>query len=207
MKDQMDYINDLRHIRSMMERSSRFISLSGLSGVLAGCYALVGAWVAYGMVYVPHSALTYRQVYIDERAVIVKLAVVALVVLCLAVATGYLLARRKAAAKGVELWGDGSRNFLKSLLIPLIAGGIFILILTSRGSYGIVAPSFLIFYGLALIQASHYTFTDIRYLGYLEVALGLVCALLPGYGLIFWAIGFGVLHIVYGLTMYLKYER
>ena len=94
-----------------------------------------------------------------------------------------------------------------NLLIPLITGGLFILILLSRGYYGIVAPSFLIFYGLALINGSKYTLRDIKYLGIVEILLGLVCGLVPGYGLIFWALGFGVMHILYGSIMYYKYEK
>ena len=101
----------------------------------------------------------------------------------------------------------GVRNLLESLLIPLIAGGIFILILISRGYFGIVAPAFLIFYGLSLVNGSKFTLRDIKYLGIVEIVLGLICAFLPGYGLIFWALGFGVMHILYGTLMYYKYER
>jgi hypothetical protein len=92
-------------------------------------------------------------------------------------------------------------------MIPLVAGGLFILILVARGYYGIVAPAFLIFYGIALVNGSKYTIRDIRYLGLVEIVLGLICALIPGYGLIFWAVGFGVMHILYGTIMYYKYER
>jgi hypothetical protein len=96
---------------------------------------------------------------------------------------------------------------IEHLLIPLIAGGIFIIILIGRGYYGIVAPAFLIFYGLSLVNGSKYTLRDIKYLGIMEIILGLICAFFPGYGLIFWATGFGVLHILYGSIMYFKYEK
>ncbi|HMI66070.1 MAG TPA: hypothetical protein VK517_08550, partial [Cyclobacteriaceae bacterium] len=72
--------------------------------------------------------------------------------------------------------------------------------------FGIVAPSFLIFYGLALINASPNLYEEIRYLGYSEILLGLLCAVLPNYGLLFWAIGFGLFHILYGAVMYKKYD-
>ena len=60
----------------------------------------------------------------------------------------------------------------------------------------------LIFYGMALVNASKYTLGNVRYLGLAEIVLGLLCAALPGYGFWFWVIGFGVLHIVYGSLIY-----
>jgi hypothetical protein len=94
-----------------------------------------------------------------------------------------------------------------NLSIPLITGGLFILIVLGTGHYGLAAPASLIFYGLALIQASSNTYDEIRYLGFSEIILGLISAILPGFGLIFWALGFGVLHIVYGTIMYNKYDK
>jgi len=93
------------------------------------------------------------------------------------------------------------------LIIPLATGGLFILILLSRGYYGVTAPACLIFYGLALINASRNTYSEVRYLGFTEIILGLISALIPGYGLIFWAIGFGAMHIVYGAVMHFRYDK
>jgi hypothetical protein len=76
----------------------------------------------------------------------------------------------------------------------------------SRGYCGTAAPAMLIFYGLALINASPNLFDEIRYLGYSEILIGLLAAAFIGYGLYFWAFGFGVLHIAYGLVMYKKYD-
>jgi hypothetical protein len=44
-------------------------------------------------------------------------------------------------------------------------------------------------------------------LGICEIGLGLIASIYMGYGLLFWAVGFGVLHIIYGIVMYMKYER
>ena len=65
----------------------------------------------------------------------------------------------------------------------------------------------LIFYGLALINSSKYTFFEIRYLGIAEIVLGLIASVFVSSGLILWAAGFGLLHIIYGIIMYYKYER
>nr|WP_228085035.1 hypothetical protein [Mucilaginibacter sp. JRF] len=193
-----------------MERSSKFISLSGLSGIMAGVYALIGAFVAYQIVYTRNGFFYTRDYVIanvdDNRGVLYTLIVIALAVLVLSLATGAILTKRKAKRKGQQAWGKSSRNLLFHLAIPLITGGLLCIIFITRGYVGIVAPATLIFYGLALVSASNYTFGDVKYLGMLEIALGLVAALLPGYGLLFWAVGFGVLHIIYGSIMYFKYD-
>ena len=207
MKQTKDYLDDISEIRDIMNRSSNFISLSGLSGIMAGIYALVGSFIAYRIVYIEKSILSTREFYVNEWDVIIKLGIVAFSVLFIAIATGIYLTYKKSNKSSLSLSDPGVRNLLESLMIPLISGGIFILILISRGYYGIVAPAFLIFYGLSLINGSKYTLRDIKYLGIGEIVLGLICAFLPGYGLIFWALGFGVLHILYGTLMYYKYER
>jgi hypothetical protein len=70
----------------------------------------------------------------------------------------------------------------------------------------LVAPATLIFYGLALVNAERYTLTDIKYLGYCQIGLGLISLFFLGWGLVAWTFGFGVLHIVYGLIMHKKYK-
>ena len=60
--------------------------------------------------------------------------------------------------------------------------------------------------GLALINGSKYTLSDIRYLGLCQVVLGCICIFVPAWGLTFWAIGFGGLHILYGIVMWNKYK-
>ena len=190
-----------------MERSSNFISLSGLSGILVGIYALIGSVYAYRIIYNEPSIPETGDSYLIGNPTIIKLYILAILVLICAVSTGIYLTMKRDKNKKVSFSDPGFRNLLLNLLIPLVAGGLFILILVSRGYYGIVAPSFLIFYGLALVNGSKYTLRDIKFLGIIEIILGLICALYPGYGLIFWAIGFGIMHILYGSMMYFKYER
>nr|WP_294793950.1 hypothetical protein [uncultured Mucilaginibacter sp.] len=206
-----DIQHDLASIRSLMERSSKFISLSGFSGVLAGIYALIGAAIAYFMLYNDGSRLysihENPTTAIFEDVILVKLITTAAIVLIFSVATGMILTYQKARRKNQPIWGKASKDLLYSMLVPLLSGGLLIMILLYRGYYGVVAPASLIFYGLALIGASNFTFTDVRFLGLCDVALGLIAACLPGYGLVFWALGFGVLHIVYGSVMYFKYDR
>lgn len=207
MKEVKEYEKDLASIRSMMERSVKFISLSGMSGVMAGMYALIGAIAAYFIVHYPISPIRYRIYSIQDGNNLWKLLVVAVLVLSASLLTGFWFSHRKAKKYNVKLFNSTSKSLFINMAIPLVSGGIFILILLYTGHFGIAAPACLLFYGLALIQGSSNLYDEIRYLGFSEIILGLVSALLPGYGLIFWAIGFGVLHIIYGAIMYNKYDK
>jgi hypothetical protein len=203
-----NYLKDISEIRSIMEKSSRFISLSGLTGVLAGIYALIGAFVANKLIYNSDSILydellNQRQVSENLTWLILDLVVVFL----LAVGTGVYFTTKKAKKHGVKTWDESAKRLIINLMIPLVIGGLFVIILYSRGLISLMAPSTLIFYGLALVNASKYTFRDIRYLGLTQAGLGLLACTTPGYGLVIWAIGFGVMHIVYGALMYFRYER
>ena len=209
MSNQEEQLNALKDIRQMMDRSTRFISLSGLSGVFAGGIALIGAYFAHEEIekFFDKRGYAYGvQGEIDLEFNLVKLG---LTVLFVALAGGVLFTHRKSQQNNLPIWDKTSKALLFNLMTPLIAGGLFIiaLLVNHPNTYSIIAPTCLIFYGLALINASKFTFSDIRYLGYLEVILGLICMFYVGYGLWFWAFGFGVLHIIYGLVMYFKYER
>ena len=202
--------DELAAIRGLMERSSKFISLSGLSGILAGVYSLIGAAVAYFIIKAnppggPDSSLF--ESLGNAINILFSLLIIAAVVLIVSITTAIILSSRKAKRKGQSVWGATSRSLLFHMFIPLLTGGVLILILLYQGYFAFIVPVMLIFYGLALVSASNFTFTDVKYLGLLEIALGLVAACFPNYGLLFWAIGFGALHIIYGSMMYLKYDR
>jgi hypothetical protein len=204
--------DELATIRNLMERSSKFISLSGLSGILAGIYALIGAAAAYYILYTDihtHSYILPYHIAEDIQAIvhIYGLLLIAAVVLVASVLTAIILSARQAKRKGQPIWGKISQALLFQMATPLVAGGLLILIFLIRGYYGVIAPSSLIFYGISLVSASSFTFTDVKYLGLCQIILGLIAACLPGFGLLFWALGFGVLHIIYGGMMYLKYDK
>jgi len=207
MENKATYIKDLTEIRSMMERSSRFISLSGLSGIFAGIYALLGAWMGRQVVMGEIGANYQLKLLNLTSGRLEQLIIIAVAVLILTLSTGILLTTRKAKKKGLKIWDASARLMVINMLIPLATGGLLCLIFLYHHIIGVVAPCTLIFYGLALINASKYTFNDIRYLGFLEIILGLIAAFYVGYGIYFWAMGFGILHILYGGIMYFKYER
>lgn len=207
MKPTEQYEQDLASIRSMMERSAKFISLSGLSGILAGLYALMGSTAAYFLIQYPLPITAYLPESGQDPSIVSKLIIIGLVVLIASLLTGFWLSYRKASQHKTSVWNETSKRLVINLLIPLVTGGLFILILLYHNHYGLAAPVCLLFYGLALVHASSNLYEEVRYLGYSEIILGLIAATLPGYGLLFWAMGFGVLHVFYGTLMYRKYDR
>ena len=204
-----DSLQDIKDIRRIMERSSRFISLSGLSGIAAGVCALAGTFFAYRMLEDYYGPYNSRGIFSGDEfsRLKIKLFLLALGTFLLAFTLSFYLTWRKAKKMGQPIWDLTSRRLAWNMIVPLITGGAFVLAMLRYDIWLFVSPACLIFYGLALVNASKYTFTDIRYLGYCEIILGLVNMLMPGYGLWFWAVGFGVLHIVYGISMWWKYER
>lgn len=190
-------IDDLRFIRSTMERSSKFLTLSGISGVAAGIVAIIGAFFAYKIVY---SDLSFT------GNSLIDMIIVATVVLVLAVGLGFYFSLRKAKQVGEKLWNSITIQIFKDGCIPLLAGGIFCFILIVDHSSHLVTASMLVFYGLALINFGARSYRDIRILGACEIVLGVIAGFLPEYGLLLWTVGFGILHIIYGTFMYLKYD-
>ncbi len=203
MKEKEEYIEDLKEIKEMMNRSSKFISLSGLSGISAGVIALIAAWFAHSLMYAP-SSMEYT-VQRGDEGITFKLLVLASTTIIAAVLAGVFFTKRKARKMNQPLWDAQTKLLLINLAIPLVTGGLVSILLLQQGLLGLLAPLTLIFYGLALVNASKYTFKEVGTLGMVEIVLGLVAMLFIGYGLFFWAFGFGILHIVYGIIMQLKY--
>ena len=205
------HLDTLVEIRALMERSSRFISLSGLSGVAAGLCAMLGAAAAFyylGLKPFQSTGAYYpiKESFRWSMSPFTFFALDAALVLLGALAGGLFFTNRKATRKGQKVWDAVTKRLLINLALPLVTGGIFCLALLRHGAIEMIAPATLVFYGLALINASKYTFNDIRNLGISEVVLGLIAMFVPGFGLECWTIGFGVLHIIYGILMYNKYE-
>jgi hypothetical protein len=213
MTEQQQSLEAIHDIKKMMERSSRFISLSGLSGISAGICALIGAWLAHPYVF------GQKDFIIDENAALAQAAVESYTIIfntwlfwigigtfVAALITAFLFTYLKSKKDGTPIWGTTARRLIINVSIPLIVGAIFLLNIMKFGTFGLVAPGCLLFYGLALINASKYTLNELRFLGYAEIILGIISLNFIGYGLYFWAAGFGVLHIIYGVYMWNKYE-
>lgn len=203
MKQEKDYIQDIAEIRSMMEKSSKFLSLSGWSGAIAGFYALAASFVAYNV-------LDFNPVSIDDPSMNGKLPsiiMLALVVLILAICTAIYLSHKKASSRREKLWTAAARKVVYDMAIPLVSGGLFMLAMLFHGLTGLLAPLSLLFYGLALFNAGKSSYNEVKFLGMIQIILGLLSSCFIEYGLICWALGFGVFHIIYGVFIHYRYER
>jgi hypothetical protein len=193
-------IEDLKHIRSMMERSSKFLSLSGISGISAGIFALTGAAIACLILY---------KGYTFTGNLLFDLLLTATAVFVAASASGLYFSLKKARKEKAKFWMPATRQILIDFFVPLVIGGLFSLILIYQCATHLVASAMLIFYGLALINAGARTYRDIKILGASEIILGITAGIFvyEYTGLLFWTIGFGWMNIMYGAIMYFKYEH
>lgn len=207
-----EQLNQLSEIKALMERSSRCLSLSGLSGVAAGLIALLSGsyswWYLGEGVFVSPIQVTncFLALPINSEP-FSHLVLLAAFTLLLAIGAAFFFTLNNSRKKGLKIWDATTRYFLINLFLPLLAGGIFCLGLIYHGELYLLASSTLVFYGLALLNASRYTHQEIRYLGISEISLGLISMFFIGYGILFWMLGFGVLHMLYGMLMYHKHEK
>lgn len=217
--------DQLKEIRSLMERSTRFMSLSGWTGIMAGIYSLLGAIAAYYVIFkmnfseiIPNETV---ETYGSARTILynysngltqlfsnqnIYLFFIAFLVIALSATTAFYQSSVKAKQQGVKLWNSTTRRLFIQVAIPLITGGLFCLALLYYGNAGLIAPAMLIFYGLALLNGSKYTLKEFHSLALCEIGLGLISLLFIGWGLVFWSVGFGVLHIIYGILMQKRYK-
>ncbi|HUS00628.1 MAG TPA: hypothetical protein VMY77_02820 [Chitinophagaceae bacterium] len=202
-------LQELQQIKKMMERSSKFISLSGLSGISAGICALAGAWLASVKIdcWLKGDCNYARSGYEAAANLENDLLLIAIATFTAAFITSFLFTYLRSKKTGTPLWGTTAYRLFWNVLIPLAAGGLFLLRTMQLGQYELIAPGCLIFYGLALVNCSKYTLGEVRFLGYGQIILGIINLWMTGYGLYFWAAGFGLLHIIYGTLMWYKYER
>jgi hypothetical protein len=204
MKADEEYIKDLSEIRQMMEKSTKFLSLAGWSGIMAGIYALAGAYLIYSQTTLRDFTGYTSDTGSDELS---KIIFIGTAVLLLAISTCIFLSYKKAHSNNEVLWNATTRRLVLNMAIPLVAGGVLILILISHNLVGLMAPLTLIFYGLSLVNASRFTFDELRYMGIFEIILGLLCTSFTQLSLLFWSLGFGILHIIYGIYMHWRYEK
>ena len=202
----------LEDIKQMMDRGSRFVSLSGWSGVAAGICGLVAAWLASRMFSeyeISESEYSNPGYIADGNFLQLErdLLILAVITFIAAFSFAFLFTWLRSRKTGVAVWGFTARKVIINVAVPMIIGGMFILRLLQPGSFGLVVPAALLFYGLALINGSKFTVSEVRYLGYSELILGIISLWVIGYPLHFWAAGFGVLHILYGIIMWNRYER
>ncbi|MEO9954818.1 hypothetical protein [Nonlabens sp.] len=206
------YLDDIKEIKSLMNKSTRFISLSGMSGVMAGIYALIGG--VFGYFIIEKARENGTRDTLDRLTTTpwdqnpsLQILVVAAIVLFMAVLTAFFLTKAKASKHKQKIWTKQSIRLVVNFMVPLNIGALFTLALLQYHLIGLVAPAMLVFYGLACMNAAQFTLGTVKYLGLSCAILGLINTQFIGYGLYFWTAGFGLCHIIYGAVMYYKYDK
>ena len=199
------YLADIRDIKEIMDRSSRFISLSGLAGVSAGIIALSGAFIGWLVLFrdIDLSEKGPQVLSLEDRLYLILIGAITLLI---SILVTYYFTSIQSKRKKEKLWDHTTKKMMISLLEPLVVGGIISLILLHQGYIVWILPMTLVFYGLALLSARKYTMSEVKSLGYNLILLGLIAFIYPSFGVICWALGFGLLHIIYGVFMHLKYK-
>lgn len=194
------HLDDLAQIRSIMERSKKYLSLSPWAAVMAGFYALTGASITFVLIPDLFNHFTNERVLTSGKLWV--LFCLAMGMLILATWSALALNSRQARKNGGQLWTKAARRLALNFVLPMLAGGLFITALWLHSYYTLIPAAMLLFYGLSLINAGNFTFSNVRILGVLQTALGLGAAFWPNTGLWWWTMGFGWLHLCYGWWLY-----
>lgn len=208
-QEQLEAIQD---IKKLMERSSRFSALSGLSGAIAGLLALISSFITYSILDTPWGeSISYADIWSVSTETLTAKGMLMLlnlgILLLLAFGISAYLSALNAKKQGVSPFNLTARRMLLNFSIPLLAGAIYSAILLLQGHIELILPATLLFYGMSMLNAGKYTIDWIRYLGICMIVLGLLGSFFTGYGLLIWTLGFGLLHIVFGLIIYYKNEK
>jgi hypothetical protein len=202
-KQKTNHLQTLAEIKALMEQSSRFVSLSGISGVFVGLIAIAGALAVYLHLGLTSFSPTLSLTTPEKQFILI----VAGLVLLLSLVTSFAFSRQRAKKNNHDVWSPAAKRLMINMMIPLVAGGIVLLYLLINDLYQLLIPIALLFYGVSLLNAGKFSLDEVRHLGILQIMTGLVALWFPEFGLFFWILGFGILHIIYGFLMYNKYER
>jgi hypothetical protein len=181
-------LDNLRFIRETMERSASFTAIPGYGGILMGVTAIGAAIIAH---YQP-----------SLRGWLVTWLVEAF----LAFGIGILAMWQKAKNSGDSLNSAPARKFAFGFAPPLIAGIILTGLLYFKGLFTYLPAVWLTLYGTAVVTGGAYSVRIVPIVGWIFMSLGLVSVFLPtGYGNLLMGLGFGLLHLVFGLIVARRY--
>lgn len=205
-------LNTLNEIKDLMEKSSRFQSISGLSIVIVGLLASVvsaGAW----LMLLPHSDISWlpttcNGILINSpfRTKIAVFSALLLLVISFSTVSFFSLHKMKKQ-RGAVSFDSTLRRCLFHFCVPMVVGGLLCAAMLLQGHYGLTSTFMLVFYGLALINCSHYTSSSIAMLGYAQLVLGVVDCFAVSHAILLWWLGFGLMHILFGIYFIIKYDR
>lgn len=206
MENHEEQLAAIQEMRNLMDHATRFKSISGLSGMIAGILSLISLYIVYLRTGIsPFEVEALDRIWHSSNQIQISCIFIGLLIACLGL--GLYMAGRNARQAGKSAWDGSAKRLAFSLLIPVLTGGVFSVLLIQLGLVALLAPVTLLFYGMGLLSASKYTLEAVRTVGLILIGLGLFATGFLSYGLVIWALGFGLVHILYGFIIYVKYER
>ena len=176
--------DNLRFIRSTMERAASFTAVPGLGGAAMGLTALAAA----GLSLLARTPEQWLGVWLAEA--------------CVALSIGVAAMARKARRSGSELFSGPARRVLLTLTPPLGAGAVLTLALERQGLVPLLPGVWLLLYGTAVVTGGAMSVRIVLVMGALLMLLGGAALSSPtSWGTAYMAAGFGVLHVVFGLAI------
>ena len=176
-------MDNLRFIRETMERSASFTAVSGWAGVAMGVVALGAAAVAR----LQEAPWAWLAVWLAAAS------------LSAAVAVGGMA--MKSRSVGTPLFSGPGRKFASSFAPPIAVGGALTLALFGAGQTALLPGTWLLLYGAAVVTGGAHSVRIVPLMGVMFMATGAVALALPGWGDVFMAVGFGLLHLVFGVII------
>lgn len=191
-----DLERDLNFIKKTMEASTRYRNIPTCGYVAAGALGALGTLATYLLI---GAEKTLELARLNQND-IVNLALLWSGVFVLTIFGLVVLSVRRAKQRGISAWNSLAARMFLSQVPLIIVAGLLTVGLTQHGCYSLVPAVWLTCYGLISYSFSYFTDFGHKVLGAVFIALGAAACFAPDfYQPILLGLGFGGVHLVYGL--------
>lgn len=181
-------LENLRYIRATMERAGSFTAVPGWGMVVIGLTALAATWVSARQ---PRDA-GWLAIWLGEAVLGVVIGGAAMV--------------RKARAANDPLLSGPGRRFGLSFAPPLVVGGLLTVALHRVDELPLLPGMWLLLYGTGVATAGAFSVRVVPLMGLCFMTLGAAALFAPqAWWPGFMAVGFGGLHVVFGVIIARRY--
>lgn len=181
-------MDNLEFIRETMERSTAFTAVPGYGGIFMGVTAIAAAYIAFTQ----PTIWQWMTVWLVEGA--------------LGFLIGLFAMWQKSKMAGTSLASTPAKKMILSFLPPMVCGVIITLGLWRLEHFEVLVPVWLLLYGAAVVTGGSYSVRAVPVMGWCFIALGGIAFLLPTRAAdLMMALGFGLLHIIFGIVIARRY--
>jgi len=181
-------MDNLRFIRETMERAGAFTAVPGWGGFAMGVSALAATVFAARQ----SSAGAWLAIWLIEGV--------------FAIALGAWTMKRKADSAQLPLLSAPGRRFLLSFAPPLLVGALLTLVLYEAGLTRVIPGTWLLLYGTGVVTGGAYSVRVVPLMGMCFMLVGAVALFCPfSWGTALLGVGFGGLHVVFGIIIARRY--